>query len=44
MLFLRIFLDNIKSRFIKRENPMFKNRHRLCVTNWYYDQYNGGER
>lgn len=41
--FLKIFIDNIMSRFIRRETPMFKKRHELCYTNWYYET-NGGDR
>lgn len=43
MLFIRIFIDNVKSRFIRRDKPWFKKRHELCYSNWYHDQYNGGE-
>ena len=40
MTFIQIFIENFKSRFIKREKPYFKQRHRLCYTNWMYEQYN----
>lgn len=39
----RVFLENINSRYIKREKPMFKKRHELCYTNWVYET-NGGDR
>lgn len=43
MTFVRIFIDNFKSRFIKREKPYFKKRHHLCYTNWAYKMYTNSQ-
>lgn len=40
-MFLRIFIDNIISRYIRRDNPMFLKRSELCYTNWVYEQTRG---
>lgn len=39
MIFWQAFIENFKSRFIRRERPYFKKRHHLCYTNWAYRQY-----